>query len=163
MKNTISFLLWNIYTNYPVIYRTVIYPKLLLMIESLYTEYTSVYMYLLDNICVVLQNLSKFHNQPVFNCTLCMYKYAGFFFFVFQHPHLGSRGRKCPGLSDDQRQMLQVFDPACDLSCDGSCDKMAAYNKDTIGFFIAKFTKIKKWQIKYYVVSYLLAVWFWIQ
>lgn len=61
-----------------------------------------------------------------------------------QHPHLGSRGRKCPGLSDDQRQMLQVFDPACDLSCDGSCDKMAAYNKDTIGFFIAKFTKIKK-------------------
>lgn len=68
----------------------------------------------------------------------------GFFFFVFQHPHLGSRGRKCPGLSDDQRQMLQVFDPACDLSCDGSCDKMAAYNKDTIGFFIAKFTKIKK-------------------
>lgn len=57
-----------------------------------------------------------------------------------QHPHLGSRGRKCPGLSEDQRQMLQVFDPACDVSC----DKMAAYDKDTIGFFIAKFTKIKK-------------------
>lgn len=70
--------------------------------------------------------------------------YIGHFSFLFQHPHLGSRGRQCRGLSDDQRQVLQMFDPACDISRDGSCDKMAAYNRDTIGFFIAKFTKIKK-------------------
>eukprot|EP00105_Crassostrea_gigas_P042623 XP_019926771.1 PREDICTED: putative methyltransferase NSUN6 [Crassostrea gigas] len=63
---------------------------------------------------------------------------------IAQHPHLGSRGRQCRGLSDDQRQVLQMFDPACDISRDGSCDKMAVYNRDTIGFFIAKFTKIKK-------------------
>lgn len=70
-----------------------------------------------------------------------MYVYMPFF---FQHPHLGSRGRQCRGLSDDQRQVLQMFDPACDISRDRSCDKMAAYNRDTIGFFIAKYTKIKK-------------------
>lgn len=72
--------------------------------------------------------------------------YICHFSFLFQHPHLGSRGRQCRGLSDDQRQVLQMFDPACDISRDGSCDKMAAYNRDTIGFFIAKYTKIKKWK-----------------
>ncbi|XP_056002611.1 tRNA (cytosine(72)-C(5))-methyltransferase NSUN6-like isoform X2 [Ostrea edulis] len=56
-----------------------------------------------------------------------------------QCPVLGSAGRKCRGLTDEQRQLIQVFDP----SRDTPCDKMADYDKDTIGFFIAKFTKIK--------------------
>nr|XP_022308807.1 putative methyltransferase NSUN6 [Crassostrea virginica] len=61
-----------------------------------------------------------------------------------QTPHLGSIGRKCAGLSGDQRRMLQMFDPSCDRSRDSSVDKMVDYNTDTIGFFIAKFTKLKK-------------------
>lgn len=85
---------------------------------------------------------------------IIMYVYMPFF---FQHPHLGSRGRQCRGLSDDQRQVLQMFDPACDISRDGSYDKMAAYNRDTIGFFIAKFTKIKKWKWN----TMLLSLFFW--
>lgn len=81
--------------------------------------------------------------------------YICHFSFLFQHPHLGSRGRQCRGLSDDQRQVLQMFDPACDISRDGSCDKMAAYNRDTIGFFIAKYTKIKKWKWNTMLLSLL--------
>ncbi|XP_062620430.1 tRNA (cytosine(72)-C(5))-methyltransferase NSUN6-like [Saccostrea cucullata] len=56
-----------------------------------------------------------------------------------QVPHLGSHGRQCSGLSKNLQQLLQMFDP----SCDESHDSMAVYDKDTIGFFIAKFTKIK--------------------
>ncbi|XP_061166689.1 tRNA (cytosine(72)-C(5))-methyltransferase NSUN6-like [Saccostrea echinata] len=56
-----------------------------------------------------------------------------------QVPNLGSPGRRFSGLSKNLQQLLQVFDP----SCVESRDNMAVYDKDTIGFFIAKFTKIK--------------------
>ncbi|XP_076828689.1 tRNA (cytosine(72)-C(5))-methyltransferase NSUN6 isoform X2 [Brachyhypopomus gauderio] len=62
-----------------------------------------------------------------------------------QVPHLGSQGMLGAALSRDQRQLLQRFRP--ELAWGGACDGHAPGNlllkasTDTIGFFIAKFTK----------------------
>ena len=56
--------------------------------------------------------------------------------FSPQTPHIGGPGLANFGLSDDERLLVQRFDP-CKL--DGEIFKP---NLDTIGFFIAKFAKI---------------------
>ncbi|XP_058250715.1 tRNA (cytosine(72)-C(5))-methyltransferase NSUN6 isoform X3 [Hemibagrus wyckioides] len=62
-----------------------------------------------------------------------------------QEPHLGSQGMPGSELSCDQRRLLQRFRP--ELSWRGATDSHASKdlllkaNTDTIGFFIAKFSK----------------------
>ncbi|KAK2860667.1 hypothetical protein Q7C36_004833 [Tachysurus vachellii] len=62
-----------------------------------------------------------------------------------QEPHLGSQGMPGSELSCDQRRLLQRFRP--ELSWRGATDSHASEdllfkaNTDTIGFFIAKFSK----------------------
>ncbi|VDI01025.1 Hypothetical predicted protein [Mytilus galloprovincialis] len=51
-----------------------------------------------------------------------------------QVPHLGQIGQVCEGLTDDQRQKLQFYDP-------GTISSQLSVDNDTIGFFIAKFKK----------------------
>lgn len=51
-----------------------------------------------------------------------------------QVPHLGQKGQLCEGLTEDQRQKLQFYDPATIYTA-------RKVNNDTIGFFIAKFKK----------------------
>ncbi|XP_071157585.1 tRNA (cytosine(72)-C(5))-methyltransferase NSUN6-like isoform X2 [Mytilus edulis] len=53
-----------------------------------------------------------------------------------QVPHLGQIGQVCEGLTDDQRQKLQFYDP-------GAISSQLSVDNDTIGFFIAKFKKNK--------------------
>ncbi|XP_053322812.1 tRNA (cytosine(72)-C(5))-methyltransferase NSUN6 [Spea bombifrons] len=68
-----------------------------------------------------------------------------------QEPHIGGQGMMGAGLSPEQLTMLQRFDPSeaelrdVDLITLTSMDEAAAVlaNKDTIGFFIAKFLKKK--------------------
>ncbi len=48
---------------------------------------------------------------------------------VKQHPHVGGIGLPDIGLSNDERKLVQRFDPGVDHECDSA------------GFFIAKFTK----------------------
>jgi len=52
-------------------------------------------------------------------------------------PHLGDIGRPCKGLSKDQLNLLQRYDPSSDTS-----KSKYFTDNDTIGFFIAKFVKI---------------------
>lgn len=54
-----------------------------------------------------------------------------------QTPHIGSTGLVCCGLSEEQASKLQRFWPSSRLAGDENAD----CNKDTIGFFIAKFVK----------------------
>ncbi|XP_072432026.1 tRNA (cytosine(72)-C(5))-methyltransferase NSUN6 isoform X1 [Chiloscyllium punctatum] len=71
-----------------------------------------------------------------------------------QEPHLGEEGMMGAGLSNDQRQLLQRFDPASvteghtSVSCSDLDSSQIEHliksaNKDTIGFFIAKFLKMQ--------------------
>ncbi|XP_048379269.1 tRNA (cytosine(72)-C(5))-methyltransferase NSUN6 isoform X2 [Stegostoma tigrinum] len=71
-----------------------------------------------------------------------------------QEPHLGEEGMMGAGLSYDQRKLLQRFDPASvteectSVSCSDLDSSQIAHtiksaNKDTIGFFIAKFMKMQ--------------------
>ncbi|XP_044150998.1 tRNA (cytosine(72)-C(5))-methyltransferase NSUN6-like isoform X1 [Bufo gargarizans] len=66
-----------------------------------------------------------------------------------QEPHIGGEGMAGAGLSPDQLQLLQRFDPSLavlwdsDIN-DGTCEdkeRTLLANTDTIGFFIAKFIK----------------------
>ncbi|KAL8609413.1 hypothetical protein ACOMHN_019902 [Nucella lapillus] len=53
-----------------------------------------------------------------------------------QKPHLGGRGLSHSSLSEEECQRVQRFDPSClAREAENSCDR------DTIGFFIAKFRK----------------------
>ena len=62
-----------------------------------------------------------------------------FCLFVFsQTPHLGGPGLPNCGLSDDECQLVQRFDPTKLYSAD---TEQSLFNEDTIGFFIAKFIK----------------------
>lgn len=58
-----------------------------------------------------------------------------------QTPHLGGPGRSSPGsaLTESQLGLLQRFDPVAMVSASQHPD----CNVDTIGFFIAKFTKVE--------------------
>ncbi|XP_066536680.1 tRNA (cytosine(72)-C(5))-methyltransferase NSUN6 isoform X2 [Hoplias malabaricus] len=62
-----------------------------------------------------------------------------------QEPHLGSQGMAGAALTHDQRRLLQRFRPelAWGRSCDGYTaeDLQLKASTDTIGFFIAKFSK----------------------
>ncbi|XP_043920576.1 tRNA (cytosine(72)-C(5))-methyltransferase NSUN6 [Protopterus annectens] len=66
-----------------------------------------------------------------------------------QVPHLGGEGMMGAGLSHEQLKLLQRFDPS-EVALKNSCkpihecsteDMISLANKDTIGFFIAKFVK----------------------
>ena len=61
--------------------------------------------------------------------------------FVFspQTPHLGGPGLAKCGLSEDECQLVQRFDPT--RLYNAQTDQTDTYNIDTIGFFIAKFVK----------------------
>ena len=61
---------------------------------------------------------------------------SGLSVIVFQTPHLGDIGRPCEGLTNDQLQTLQRFDP-----CGTESKSQYFTDNDTIGFFIAKFVK----------------------
>lgn len=54
--------------------------------------------------------------------------------YIGQVPHIGQTGQPCEGLTEDQRQKLQFFDPT-------SIYSQQTVDNDTIGFFIAKFRK----------------------
>ncbi|XP_063308578.1 tRNA (cytosine(72)-C(5))-methyltransferase NSUN6 isoform X2 [Pelobates fuscus] len=66
-----------------------------------------------------------------------------------QDPHIGGAGMMGAGLSPDQLQLLQRFDPSSvdlpdaelDIVTSKDEDLVVLANKDTIGFFIAKFIK----------------------
>lgn len=55
-----------------------------------------------------------------------------------QTPHLGDVGRPCKGLTSGHLEMLQRYDPSSDTS-----KSKYFTDNDTIGFFIAKFVKVK--------------------
>ncbi|TRY58869.1 hypothetical protein DNTS_027461 [Danionella cerebrum] len=57
-----------------------------------------------------------------------------------QVPHLGSEGMLGAGLSHEQRRLLQRFRPELSWKAEGGTQPPDA-NTDTIGFFIAKFSK----------------------
>ena len=59
--------------------------------------------------------------------------------FSPQTPNIGGPGLANCGLSDDERLLVQRFDPS---KLDG---EISAHNRDTIGFFIAKFVKMSSW------------------
>ncbi|XP_029444599.1 putative methyltransferase NSUN6 isoform X5 [Rhinatrema bivittatum] len=70
-----------------------------------------------------------------------------------QEPHIGGEGMMGAGLSTDQLKLLQRFDPSSatlqgvDINppnYPGTEDMIQLANKDSIGFFIAKFCKKKK-------------------
>ena len=61
-------------------------------------------------------------------------------FFFLQTPHLGGPGLRTCGLSDDECQLVQRFDPTKVNVMDTGGSQC---NEDTIGFFIAKFIKKK--------------------
>ena len=56
-----------------------------------------------------------------------------------QIPHLGRPGLRNCGLSEDECQLVQRFDPT--RLNDTQTDQTDTWNLDTIGFFIAKFVK----------------------
>ncbi|XP_020626279.1 putative methyltransferase NSUN6 isoform X2 [Orbicella faveolata] len=56
-----------------------------------------------------------------------------------QTPHLGGPGLPNCGLSEDECQLVQRFDPTSLYNA--QTDQTDTYNLDTIGFFIAKFVK----------------------
>ncbi|XP_069504689.1 tRNA (cytosine(72)-C(5))-methyltransferase NSUN6 [Ambystoma mexicanum] len=66
-----------------------------------------------------------------------------------QEPHIGGKGMKGAGLSEEQLKLLQRFHPssamlACavsDLNSSSTDDTVCLANGDSIGFFIAKFIK----------------------
>ncbi|XP_072364659.1 tRNA (cytosine(72)-C(5))-methyltransferase NSUN6 isoform X4 [Scyliorhinus torazame] len=69
-------------------------------------------------------------------------------------PHLGEGGMMGAGLSYDQRKLLQRFDPSSvteggasvspsDLNSSQIAHLIKSANRDTIGFFIAKFVKVQ--------------------
>uniref|UniRef100_UPI00398F701A tRNA (cytosine(72)-C(5))-methyltransferase NSUN6 n=1 Tax=Pristiophorus japonicus TaxID=55135 RepID=UPI00398F701A len=71
-----------------------------------------------------------------------------------QEPHLGEEGMMGVGLSYDQLKLLQRFDPASvtegdtsvcssDMDLGPMAHLIKSANKDTIGFFIAKFVKVQ--------------------
>ncbi|XP_078090817.1 tRNA (cytosine(72)-C(5))-methyltransferase NSUN6 [Mustelus asterias] len=71
-----------------------------------------------------------------------------------QEPHLGEEGMMGAGLSHDQRKLLQRFDPSrvtkeggsvssSDLNSSQRAHLIKSANRDTIGFFIAKFVKVQ--------------------
>ncbi|XP_078394511.1 tRNA (cytosine(72)-C(5))-methyltransferase NSUN6 isoform X1 [Cetorhinus maximus] len=71
-----------------------------------------------------------------------------------QEPNLGGEGMMGAGLSYDQRKLLQRFDPSSvteggtnvvssDLNSSQIAHLIKSANKDTIGFFIAKFVKMQ--------------------
>ena len=60
-------------------------------------------------------------------------------FFSPQTPHLGGPGLPNCGLSEDECQLVQRFDPTSLYNA--QTDQTDTYNLDTIGFFIAKFVK----------------------
>lgn len=60
-------------------------------------------------------------------------------FVSSQIPHLGEPGLANCGLSDEECQLVQRFDPT--KLFDSKTEQSMAYNADTIGFFIAKFVK----------------------
>ena len=63
-----------------------------------------------------------------------------FYIFFLQTPHLGGPGLRTCGLSDDECQLVQRFDPTkVNVTDTGGSQS----NEDTIGFFIAKFIKKK--------------------
>ena len=55
--------------------------------------------------------------------------------FVLQVPHIGDRGRQCEGLTKEDTEKIQFFNPVAFQGASPSPDN------DTIGFFIAKFRK----------------------
>ncbi|NXX80324.1 NOP2 methyltransferase, partial [Urocolius indicus] len=68
-----------------------------------------------------------------------------------QEPHIGGEGMRGAGLSLDQLKLLQRFDPSAvtlqgmdinTLQDSKEDDLISLANKDCIGFFIAKFTKL---------------------
>ena len=59
--------------------------------------------------------------------------------FSSQTPHLGGPGLANCGLSDEECQLLQRFDPT--KLFDSQTEQSMTCNVDTIGFFIAKFVK----------------------
>ena len=72
-----------------------------------------------------------------------------FVFFSPQTPHLGGPGLPNCGLSEDECQLVQRFDPT--RLYNAQTDQTDRYNLDTIGFFIATFVKksvLLKEQIK---------------
>jgi len=56
---------------------------------------------------------------------------------VFKEPHIGGNGRPCHGLSTDDLDKLQFFDP----SSTAPSGILLTPDNDTIGFFVAKFKK----------------------
>ena len=58
-----------------------------------------------------------------------------------QTPHLGGPGFPNCGLSEDERLLVQRFDPTRIKVKDGT--QRHDSNADTIGFFIAKFVKTR--------------------
>ena len=78
-----------------------------------------------------------------FSGVVCTGLQTDFNTFVFcfspQTPHLGGPGLPNCGLSEDECQLVQRFDPTRLYKV--QTDQTDTYNLDTIGFFIAKFVK----------------------
>lgn len=62
--------------------------------------------------------------------------------FFSQEPHLGAEGMPGAGLSPEQLRLLQRFSPELSWAQTGTAAPLPwRANRDTIGFFIAKFLK----------------------
>lgn len=63
--------------------------------------------------------------------------------FFPQEPHIGSEGMLGAGLSPEQLRLLQRFRPELSWDQTGTAAPLSRRaDRDTIGFFIAKFLKI---------------------
>lgn len=67
---------------------------------------------------------------------------SSFFFCLSQDPHIGAEGMLGAGLSPEQLRLLQRFSPELSWDqADTPTSLPCKANRDTIGFFIAKFLK----------------------
>ena len=140
-----TMLLWPPYTFFKPIHLFLFFAYLLFypyncrFPVSEQSNYCIKYISLGVNRQLKLRLFSLISNPPSQMPGLCKCPWLIWSCFSPQTPHIGGPGLANFGLSDDERLLVQRFDPS---KLEGEIFKP---NLDTIGFFIAKFAKITSW------------------